>query len=75
MIRLDLEPILEKRGRSFYWLAKEAEINQSLMSRMRHGKVKGVTFKTLDSICTVLECEPGDIIKRVSESKRGTKKR
>jgi putative transcriptional regulator len=70
MITLNLEQLLKERGRTFYWLAKEAKVNQTVMSRMRHQKVKAITLDVLDRICAVLECEPGDVLIRVSDKPR-----
>ena len=33
------------------------------MSRIKTGKIKAIRFSTLNAICKVLECEPGDILK------------
>lgn len=73
MIQLRLEPLLEKRGESFYWLAKTAGINHSVMSKMRNNKMKAITIDVLDRICGVLQCEPGDVLVRVPD-KKGVKK-
>ncbi len=74
MITLNLEPLLKERGRSYYWLAKEARINPAVMSRMKHHKIKAITLDVLDRICAVLECEPGDVlIRATTKGKRGAK--
>ena len=39
------------------------------ISLLKSGKVKGVRFDTLERICAVLECQPGDILEFVSASK------
>jgi putative transcriptional regulator len=74
MIRLELAPMLEKRGRSFYWLTKAAQINPSVMTRMKQHTIKAVTLGVLDRICTVLECAPGDVLIKASEKRMKSKK-
>jgi putative transcriptional regulator len=75
MITLNLESLLQERGRSFYWLAKETGINQTMVSRMRHNKVKLISLEALDRICEVLECEPGELIVRMPNKKARSKKK
>jgi putative transcriptional regulator len=74
MIRLELEAMLQARGRSYYSLARDAKINSSIISRMKQHKIKGVTFEVLDRICVVLECEPCELIVRVPDKKTKAKK-
>ena len=37
------------------------------MSRIKTGKIKAIRFSTLNAICKVLECEPGDILKYLDD--------
>ena len=69
VIMLQLEPLLQKRGESFYWLAKTTGINHAVMSKLRHNGMKALRLDVLDRICTALECEPGDILVRVPDKK------
>jgi len=43
-------------------LAAKVGITEQNLSLLRTGKVKGVRFSTLEKICEVLECQPGDIL-------------
>lgn len=43
-------------------LAAAVGITEQNLSLLRTGKVKGVRFSTLEKICEVLECQPGDIL-------------
>ena len=43
-------------------LAQEVGITEANMSLLRTGKVRGVRFQTLEKICEVLDCEPGDLL-------------
>ena len=74
MIELRIEPLLEARGESFYWLANKAGISHSVMSKLRNNKMKAITVDALDRICGVLDCEPGDILVRTHDKKKGSKK-
>jgi putative transcriptional regulator len=45
-------------------LAAFVGITDANLSLLKHGKVKGVRFETLERICEYLDCEPGDILRR-----------
>ncbi|MEK6334979.1 MAG: helix-turn-helix domain-containing protein [Acidobacteriota bacterium] len=71
MIEVRVSDLLEKRGRTFYWLAKETGISHTTLWRLKKGKAYGVTLDTLDKICQALSCQPGDILRFVSALPRG----
>ena len=73
MIEVLLDGLLEKQGRTFYWLAKETGISHTTLWRLKKGKSVGIIFATLERICQVLNCQPGDVL-RLSNNK-GTGKR
>ncbi len=74
MVLLELRPMLEKRGRSFYWLTKQAGINPSVMTRMKHHTIKAVTLDVLDRICNALACLPSDLLIQVTDKAAVAKK-
>ena len=49
-------------------LAEKIGITQANLSILKTGKARAVRFSTLESICEVLECQPGEILKYVPES-------
>lgn len=63
MIVLKLDEVMARRGMSLGDLADRVGITNVNMSRIKTGKVKAIRFSTLNAICRVLECEPGDVIK------------
>ncbi len=54
--------MLAKRKMKSKDLANEIGITQANLSILKTGRAKGVRFETLEAICKVLECKPGDII-------------
>ena len=62
VVRLDV--MLALRKMKSKELAAKIGISEQNLSMLRTGKVKGVRFETLDKICEVLDCKPGDIIDR-----------
>lgn len=63
IIEVNIDEQLEKRGRSFYWLSKEAGVSYSTLWRLKKGKALGINFVTLEKLCLALECEPGNLLK------------
>ena len=75
MIELRIEQMLEERGQTFYWLSKETGIGHTSLWRLRHGEAKGVSFDFLERICRALECQPGDLLVWVDDSKAESKRK
>lgn len=61
-IIVNLDVMLAKRKMRSKELAERIGITEQNVSLLKSGKVKGVRFDTLDRICEVLECQPGDIL-------------
>jgi len=74
MVRIRIDELLEKRGRTAYWLAVESGITHSTVYKMRHGKMKTLSLELIESLCRALECGPGDLLEIV-DSKSGGKRR
>jgi putative transcriptional regulator len=66
-IVVTLDIMLAKRKMSLTELSNRVGITIANLSILKTGKAKGVNFSTLDMICTVLECKPGDILDHISE--------
>ena len=74
MIEIRIDELLEGRGRTFYWLAKETGVSHSTLWRLKTGRAVGINFPTLAQICRTLSCQPGDVLK-LAEGQRAGKKR
>ena len=64
-IVVNLDVMLAKRKMRSRDLAQLIGITEQNISLLKSGKVKGVRFDTLERICAVLECQPGDILEFV----------
>ncbi|MCA1636231.1 MAG: helix-turn-helix transcriptional regulator [Acidobacteria bacterium] len=71
MIEIVIDGLLEERGRSFYWLAKETGISHTTLWRLKKGKALGINFETLEKICAGLGCQPGDVLQLAGANKAG----
>ena len=61
-IRINLDIMMAKRKMRLKTLAKEVGITAANLSELKNGKAKAVRLSTLDKLCEVLECQPGDIL-------------
>ncbi|QGM45655.1 helix-turn-helix domain-containing protein [Methylocystis heyeri] len=66
-IIVNLDVMLAKRKMRSRDLAARIGIAEQNVSLLKSGKVKGVRFDTLEKICEVLDCQPGDILEYRSE--------
>ena len=57
--------MLEKRNMKSNELAEAVNITTANLSILKTGKAKAVRFSTLEAICEVLDCQPGDILEYV----------
>ncbi len=61
-IILRLDRVMADRKMSLNELAERVGISNVNLSNLKTGKVKAIRFSTLEAICEVLECQPGDIL-------------
>ena len=64
-IIINLDVMLARRKMRSRELAERIGITEQNVSLLKSGKVKGVRFDTLERICEVLECQPGDLLEYV----------
>ena len=65
IIRLDR--MMADRKMSLNELAEKVGMTNVNLSNLKTGKMKGIGFETLDAICDVLDCQPGDILEHTKE--------
>ncbi|NBN62957.1 helix-turn-helix domain-containing protein [Microvirga tunisiensis] len=61
-IIIELDVMLARRKMRSKELAEKIGITEQNVSLLKSGKVKGVRFETLEKICEILDCQPGDIL-------------
>ncbi len=67
MIRVNLDVMMAKRKISLNELADRVGITKSNLSILKTEKAKAIRFTTLEAICAVLNCQPGDILEYVPD--------
>ncbi|MFZ9631944.1 MAG: helix-turn-helix domain-containing protein [Bacteroidia bacterium] len=66
-IVVNLDVMLAKRKMNLTELSFRVGITIANMSVLKSGKAKAIRFSTLDEICRVLECQPGDLLEHMDE--------
>lgn len=62
MMIVNLDVMLAKRKMSVTELSSRVGITMANISILKNGKAKAIRFSTLDAICRVLQCQPGDLL-------------
>lgn len=61
-IIINIDVMLAKRKMSVTELSEKVGITMANISILKNGKAKAIRFSTLEEICKVLDCQPGDIL-------------
>jgi len=61
-IIVNLDVMMAKRKMSLNTLSDRVGLTLSNLSILKQGKAKAIRFSTLEAICQVLDCQPGDIL-------------
>lgn len=62
--------MMAKRKMSLNELSEKVDLTLSNLSILKTGKAKAIRFSTLEAICKVLECQPGDILEFLPEKNK-----
>lgn len=66
-IVVNIDVMLAKRKMQSKELAEKLDITPANLSILKTGKAKGIRFDTLEAICEILQCSPGDILEYVKD--------
>ncbi len=66
-IILRLDRMMADRKISLNELAEKIDMTNVNLSNLKTGKMKGIRFETMNAICDVLDCQPGDLFEFVRE--------
>ncbi|MFC0588730.1 helix-turn-helix domain-containing protein [Novosphingobium aquiterrae] len=64
---IHLDELLSARGMTLTQLSDRVDITLANLSILKTGKAKAIRFSTLEAICQVLECQPGDLLGYAAE--------
>ncbi len=66
-ITVNLDVMLAKRKMRLNELAEAVGITPQNLSVLKTGRAKAIRFSTLDALCTVLECQPSDLLEHTDD--------
>ena len=61
MIKLKVLDLLEKKGRTKYWLYKQLGMSYQNFSKMVNNETKSIRYENIETICLLLECTPNEL--------------
>ena len=62
MIKLNVLEILEKQGKTKYWLYKQLGMSYQNFSRMVNNQTKSIQYENIETMCVLLNCTPNDLL-------------
>lgn len=61
MIKLNILPLLEKQGKTRYWLYKQLGMSYQNFKRMIENETKSIQIERIETLCLLLDCTPNDL--------------
>lgn len=61
MIKLRALELLEKKGKTKYWLYKQLGMSYQNFSRMINNQTKSIQYENIETLCLLLECTPNEL--------------
>ena len=61
MVRLNILALLEKKGKSKYWLYRQLGMSYQNFSRMVNNETQSIRLERIETLCLLLECMPNDL--------------
>ena len=68
-IVVNLDVMMAKRKMSLNELSEKVDLTLSNLSILKTGKAKAIRFSTLAALCKALDCQPGDLLEYVQETR------
>lgn len=67
MLRLNALKLLEKSGKTKYWLNKQLGMSYQNFNRMVNNKTKSIQYSNIEALCVIFDCTPNDLLEFVDE--------
>ncbi len=61
MIKMNILELLEKQGRTKYWLYKQLGTSYQNAKRLINNETKSIRFETIETLCNLLDCTPDEL--------------
>lgn len=63
MIKLDVLNLLEKNGKTKYWLYKQLGMSYQNFSKMINNQTKSIRYENIETMCLLFNCTPNELFK------------
>lgn len=67
MIKININELLEKNNKSKYWLKQQMNMTSRNINRIIDRETKSIEFDTIETLCNLLNCTPGDLMTVIPE--------
>lgn len=67
MIRLRAQELLEKKGKTKYWLYKQLGMSYQNFSRMINNQTKSIRYENIETLCLLLECTLNELFEMTED--------
>ncbi len=61
MIKMNVQSLLDERGKTRYWLVKEMQTTYKTVNKICDNTLTGLQLETIEKLCEILECTPNDL--------------
>lgn len=62
MVKLNALKLLEKKGKTKYWLYKQLGMSYQNFNKMVNNETKSIQYEMIDAMCTIFECTPNELL-------------
>ncbi len=62
MVKLNVLKLLEKKGKTKYWLYKQLGMSYQNFSRMVNNQTKSIRYENIETLCLIFDCTPNDLL-------------
>ncbi len=64
MLKLNVIELLEKKGKTKYWLFNQLDMSYTNFNNIISNKTKSIKYENIEKFCKILDCEPNDLFKK-----------
>ena len=75
MIHLNIEKLLEEKGKTKYWLWKQTDLTYTNFDNLVKNRTKSIRYDNLEKICRALECTPSELFTRIDDDEEEASKK
>lgn len=61
MIKMNVQNLLNKKGKTRYWLVKEMQTTYKTVNKLCDNTLTGLQLETIEKLCEILDCTPDDL--------------